>query len=74
MEKAICNFCDSDQDHTQLIIKAKDGLGICINCVEVCDNIIKDYLSERKAWQQVKDCNSKYLISDALIIQALKIH
>jgi len=30
MEKAVCNFCDIDQDHTQLIIKAKDGLGICI--------------------------------------------
>ena len=74
MEKAVCNFCDRDQDYTQLIIKAKDDLGICINCVEVCDNIIKDYLSERKAWQQVKAGNSTYPIKDALIRQALKIH
>ena len=74
MKKAVCNFCDKDQDHTQLIIKAKDDLSICINCVEICNSIIKGYLSKKTAWQRVKSTNAKYRINDALIKQADKVH
>ena len=74
MKKAVCNFCDKDQDHTQLIIKAKDDLSICVKCVELCNSIIKGYLSEKKAWQRVKATNARYRIKDALIRQADKVH
>ncbi len=45
-EKIRCSFCKKSQDQVRKMIAGPDGLFICDECVEVCNDIVSEELEE----------------------------
>ena len=43
-----CSFCGRDENHVEFLIPSPEGICICNDCVNVCADIIDEYMPEQK--------------------------
>ena len=45
-EKLYCSFCGRSEDKVEKLISGPDGVAICNDCIETCNDILRSYFKE----------------------------
>ena len=45
-EKLYCSFCGRSADKVERLISGPDGVAICNDCIETCNDILRSYFKE----------------------------
>ena len=56
-QKVRCSFCGKTEDQVRKLIAGPDGVYICDECVEICDEIMEEELEEDYAMDGEEDIN-----------------
>ena len=45
-QKVRCSFCNKSEDQVRKLIAGPDGVYICDECIEICDEILEEELED----------------------------